>query len=172
MLKQRHHHGHHTYAQQKHQSKPLWEQIQKQKPLNLLSCNKPLLHRWQHPLCYIQQQHLLVVGVIDAQGSCKVQPLLRLLVVRLPQAWRIALPSLGNLWQSLLKDTSLVSVVGLEDLLKKAQMGAQFTQQPFVFYLAVAAAYLALLALSHPVQATLERWAQRGYAPHLPGGTA
>ncbi|RLJ37887.1 ABC transporter permease [Acidovorax sp. 106] len=108
-------------------------------------------------------------GQILAAQALGMRPAQVFWVVRLPQAWRIALPSLGNLWQSLLKDTSLVSVVGLEDLLKKAHMAAQFTHQPFVFYLAVAAAYLALLALSHPLQAALERRAQRGYATHPAG---
>lgn len=83
--------------------------------------------------------------------------------IQLPQALRISLPSLGNMWQSLLKDTSLVSVVGLEDLLKKAQMGAQFTKQPFVFFLAVAVIYFVFLALSNPVFSWLEKRANRGY---------
>ncbi|AOW11495.1 amino acid ABC transporter permease [Hydrogenophaga crassostreae] len=83
--------------------------------------------------------------------------------IQLPQAWRIALPSLSNLWQSLLKDTSLVSVVGLEDLLKKADMAAQFSKQPFVFFMAVAVIYFLFLSVSNPVFAWLEKRASRGY---------
>lgn len=83
--------------------------------------------------------------------------------IQLPQAWRISLPSLSNLWQSLLKDTSLVSVVGLEDLLKKADMAAQFSKQPFVFFTAVAVFYFLFLSLSNPVFAFLEKRANRGY---------
>ena len=83
--------------------------------------------------------------------------------IQLPQAWRIALPSLSNLWQSLLKDTSLVSVVGLEDLLKKADMAAQFSKQPFVFFMAVAVIYFVFLSVSNPVFAWLEKRANRGY---------
>ena len=88
-------------------------------------------------------------------------------LIRLPQAWRIALPSLGNLWQSLLKDTSLVSVVGLEDLLKKANMAAQATQAPFLFFIAAALVYFLLLAASLPLQRRLERRSQR---PYVRGG--
>jgi polar amino acid transport system permease protein len=84
----------------------------------------------------------------------------------LPQAWRIAIPSLGNLWQSLLKDTSLVSVVGLEDLLKKSNMAAQASHQPFMFLMAAAVMYFCLLALSHPLVSALERRAQRPYQAH------
>ena len=83
--------------------------------------------------------------------------------IQLPQAWRIALPSLSKLWQSLLKDTSLVSVVGLEDLLKKADMAAQFSKQPFVFFMAVAVIYFVFLSVSNPVFAWLEKRANRGY---------
>lgn len=88
--------------------------------------------------------------------------------IQLPQAWRISLPSLGNMWQSLLKDTSLVSVVGLEDLLKKADMAAQFSKQPFVFFMAVAGIYFLFLSLSNPIFAYLEKQANRGY--YQPGG--
>lgn len=84
--------------------------------------------------------------------------------VQLPQAWRICLPSLNNMWQNLLKDTSLVSIVGLEDMLRKANIAAQFTKQPFAFYAAVAVIYLLLLAVSNPAFAYFEKRANRGYA--------
>lgn len=83
--------------------------------------------------------------------------------IRLPLAWRTALPSLNNMWQSLLKDTSLISVVGLEDMLRKAQIGAQYTKQPFMFYAAVAVVYLALLVASNPVFGMLEKSANKGF---------
>jgi polar amino acid transport system permease protein len=82
--------------------------------------------------------------------------------IRLPQAWRFALPGIGNLWQGLVKDTSLVSVLGLEEILRKAKIGAQFTKHPFTFYLAAMALYLGFITLSHPVLAWLERRASRG----------
>lgn len=69
-------------------------------------------------------------GQLEAARSLGLSPVQTFFLVRLPQAWRIAIPSLGNLWQSLLKDTSLVSVVGLEDLLKKSNMAAQASHQP------------------------------------------
>lgn len=102
-------------------------------------------------------------GQIEAAQAFGLTPLQIFFDVRLPQAWRIALPSLGNLWQSLLKDTSLVSVVGLEDLLKKANMAGQATHQPFVFLVAAAAVYFIFLHLSQPAQAWLERRAGAGF---------
>src|ERR1700761_5621052 len=83
-------------------------------------------------------------------------------LIRLPQAWRFALPGIGNLWQGLVKDTSLVSVVGLEEILRKASIAAQVTKNPFPFYLAAMALYLAIVTLSNPAFAWLERRANRG----------
>jgi polar amino acid transport system permease protein len=82
--------------------------------------------------------------------------------IRLPQAWRFALPGIGNLWLALLKDTSLVSVLGLEEILRKANIAAQVTKHPFTFYLAAMALYLMLTSASSPAFAWLERRAGRG----------
>lgn len=81
----------------------------------------------------------------------------------LPQLWRIALPGLGNLFLVLLKDTALVSVVGLEDLMRQAYVAAGFTKLPFTFYMAAAGIYLVLTIISMQVIQRLERWANRGY---------
>lgn len=82
--------------------------------------------------------------------------------IHLPQAWRYALPGLSNLWQTLLKDTSLVSVLGLEEIMRKAEIGAQVTKRPFDFYVAAGLIYLAFILLSGPAFAWLERRANRG----------
>jgi polar amino acid transport system permease protein len=84
--------------------------------------------------------------------------------VQLPQAWRFALPGIGNLWQGLVKDTSLVSVLGLEETLRKASIAAEVTKHPFPFYFAAMAIYLAITAVSNPTFAWLERRASRGMA--------
>ncbi|MDR3517223.1 MAG: ABC transporter permease subunit [Azospirillaceae bacterium] len=85
--------------------------------------------------------------------------------IHLPQAWRFALPSLNNQWQTLLKDTCLVSVIGLEEIMRKANIAAQVTKAPFNFYLAVALIYLVFLGGSVPVFRALERRANRGVRP-------
>lgn len=103
-------------------------------------------------------------GQIEAARAYGLSSLQTLWFVRLPQAWRICLPSLNNMWQNLLKDTSLVSIVGLEDMLRKANIAAQYTKQPFVFYVAVGLVYFGFLAVSNPAFAWLEARAARGYA--------
>ena len=68
--------------------------------------------------------------------------------IQLPQAWRHALPGLGNLWLVLLKDTALVSLIGLADLMSKAQLASSATHKPFTFYLIAAIFYLLMTSVS------------------------
>lgn len=62
--------------------------------------------------------------------------------VMFPQMMRHALPGIGNNWLVLLKTTSLVSIIGLEDMVKVAGDASGSTQQPFTFYLTVAFIFL------------------------------
>jgi len=80
----------------------------------------------------------------------------------LPQVWRIALPGLGNLFLVLLKDTALVSLIGVEDLMRKADMARNFTRDSFTFYMAAAVLYLCLTAVTTGVLTWLEKRAARG----------
>ena len=82
--------------------------------------------------------------------------------VLLPQVWRSALPGLGNLFLVLLKDTSLVSVVGLDELMRKSALAVSYARQPFTFYLAAALIYLAMTAVSMAGIQALERRAACG----------
>ena len=61
-----------------------------------------------------------------------------------PQVLRFALPGLGNLWQVALKDSSLISVTGLAELMRVSQVGAGSTHQPFPVYLGGAVLYLVM----------------------------
>ena len=80
----------------------------------------------------------------------------------LPQAWRIAIPGLGNLFQVLLKDTSLISVVGLEEIMRKSQIAISNTKEPFTFYFTAALIYLSITIVVMVGQRYAERWAGRG----------
>jgi ABC-type arginine transport system permease subunit len=102
------------------------------------------------------------IGQIEAAFAFGMTPIQIFVRVRLRQAWRFALPGIGNLWLGLLKDTSLVSVLGLEEILRKANIAAQYTKHPFTFYLAAMALYLVLTGVSGPILAWLERCAMRG----------
>ncbi|NSY15057.1 ABC transporter permease [Agrobacterium vitis] len=83
-------------------------------------------------------------------------------LIVLPQMWRYALPGLGNLWLTLLKDTALISVVGLEDLMRKTGVAAGVTHDPLRFYLVAACLYLLFTSVSLVVLTLLERRASRG----------
>ena len=80
----------------------------------------------------------------------------------LPQLWRIALPGLGNLFMVLMKDTALVSVIGLEETMRKAQIATGVTKEPFTFYLAAAMIYLCITVVAATVLQILERRVSRG----------
>lgn len=66
----------------------------------------------------------------------------------LPQMLRIAVPGMNNVWQATMKDTALVSVVGLQELMRAANVGAGSTRNPFVFYLVAALIYLLITFVS------------------------
>ncbi|QDI76058.1 MULTISPECIES: ABC transporter permease [Leisingera] len=82
--------------------------------------------------------------------------------IRLPQVWRFALPGLGNLWINMLKDTALVSVIALDDLMRMTKVAVGVTKQPFTFYLMACLIYWAMCVLSELVLAQMERRANRG----------
>ena len=79
--------------------------------------------------------------------------------ILLPQTIRHALPGFGNNWLVLLKATALLSVIGLDDVLRKASLAAGATRAPFTFYLAAALVYLLLTTVS----TVLLEWAERRY---------
>lgn len=76
--------------------------------------------------------------------------------VLLPQMIRYALPSFGNNWLVLLKATALVSIIGLEDVVRVAGLAAGSTRDSFTFYLAAGVIYLALTTVS----TVFLRWAE------------
>ena len=82
--------------------------------------------------------------------------------IQMPQIWKVAIPGLGNLWQGTVKDTALVSVVGLDDLMRKSNQAAQSTREPFNFYLVAALIFLLITLVSMVVIARLEKRASRG----------
>lgn len=82
-------------------------------------------------------------------------------LIIVPQLVRIALPGLVNLWMNLLKDTALVSVIGLAELLRQTGVAAKVSKQAFFFYLLACGLYLVLALLSSFVLGFVERWAKR-----------
>ncbi|WP_067333214.1 ABC transporter permease [Stappia indica] len=86
-------------------------------------------------------------------------------LVILPQLIRLALPALGNLWLILLKETALVSAIGLEDLLRWAGIAARVTKEPFLFFGGACVIYLILAIISSAGLTRIEAWTKRGEVP-------
>jgi His/Glu/Gln/Arg/opine family amino acid ABC transporter permease subunit len=95
-----------------------------------------------------------------ALGMSKAHIFLRLI---LPQMWRLALPGLGNLFMILMKDTALVSVIGLEEIMRNAQIAVTHSKQAFTFYAVAAIIYLGLTVLAMIGMHFLEKRASRGF---------
>jgi polar amino acid transport system permease protein len=79
-------------------------------------------------------------------------------LVILPQLIRLALPGLSNLWLILLKDTALVSVIGLSDIIRQTGIAARVTKEAFLFFGIACLLYLVLAMLSSVAFAAIERW--------------
>lgn len=101
-------------------------------------------------------------GQIEAAHALGLSKVHTWRLVIFPQMWRYALPGIGNLWLTLLKDTALISVVGLEDLMRKTGVAAGATHDPLTFYTAAAGLYLSFTSVSLAGLTLLERRANRG----------
>ncbi|MDO6564714.1 ABC transporter permease [Amphritea sp. 1_MG-2023] len=85
-------------------------------------------------------------GQWESGLACGMSPRRTFFRIILPQVWRLAIPGLGNLFQVLLKDTALVSVVGLNDIMRQSQVAISATKEPFTFFMVAACIYLLLTA--------------------------
>ena len=81
----------------------------------------------------------------------------------LPQTLRLAIPNLSNVWQITLKDTSLISVTGLVEIMRQSYIAAGSTRDPLFFYSFAAVLYLLLTFLSMKLINKLEVKYSRGY---------
>ena len=74
-----------------------------------------------------------------------------------PAMMRFALPGIANNWQVILKATALVSLLGLEDVIKATQLAGKGTYQPFYFSIVAGVIYLVFTTLSNGVLLWLNR---------------
>lgn len=98
------------------------------------------------------------MGQREASASLGLGPAQAMQYVIFPQAFRRMIPPLGNEFISLLKDTSLVAVIGFQELFRRGQLIVAQNYRAFEIYFAVALIYLALTLLSSQVFSWLERW--------------
>jgi polar amino acid transport system permease protein len=77
--------------------------------------------------------------------------------VVLPQATRIVIPPLGNYWIGVLKDSTLVSILGIQEIMRTAQNTVLENFRPFEIYTTVAIIYVILVLIFSRIIAVLER---------------
>ena len=83
--------------------------------------------------------------------------------VIMPQMLRLALPNISNVWQITLKDTSLISVTGLVEIMRQSYIAAGSTRDPLLFYSFAAVLYLLLTFVSMKFLNRLEKNYSRGF---------
>lgn len=100
-------------------------------------------------------------GELEAAAAIGMNRALRFRRIVMPQVMRYALPGIGNVWQLSLKDSALISVTGLAELMRTSQVAAGSTRQYFLFFVVGGALYLILTSLSDQVFDRAERRANR-----------
>ena len=83
-------------------------------------------------------------------------------LVIFPQLIRLALPGLANLSLILQKETALVSVIALPDLLRNTKVAAGVTKQPILFFSIACLLYIVLALLSSMIIGRIDKWSGRG----------
>ncbi|MFM7460858.1 MAG: ABC transporter permease, partial [Burkholderiales bacterium] len=96
-------------------------------------------------------------GQREAGLAFGMSPMRVFLRITFPQMVRLAIPGFTNNWLVLVKSTAIVSVIGLTDMMHSAGLAAGATREPFTFYLAAAAIYLAITSISLLALGALEK---------------
>ncbi len=98
--------------------------------------------------------------------ACKVLGLNKYIYsfkIVIPQMLRLAIPNLSNVWQITLKDTSLISVTGLVEIMRQSYIASGSTRDPLFFYSFAALLYLILTFFSMKIFNKLEQNYNRGF---------
>ncbi len=102
-------------------------------------------------------------GQFEASKVLGLKKPIHFFKVIMPQMLRLALPNLSNVWQITLKDTSLISVTGLVEIMRQSYIAAGSTRDPLFFYSFAAVLYLLLTFISMKLINRLEIKYSRGY---------
>jgi polar amino acid transport system permease protein len=103
-------------------------------------------------------------GQFEASAALAIRPMSAWWHVIMPQAVRLALAGLITVWMVVLKDTALVSLAGLNDLVAHAKNAAGASKEPFIFFIAASLFFVVFSAATLRVSARLERRFGRGLA--------
>ena len=102
-------------------------------------------------------------GQFEAAKVLGLSKFIQFYKIVLPQVLRLAIPNLSNVWQITLKDTSLISVTGLVEIMRQSYIAAGSTRDPLFFYSFAAVLYLLLTYFSMKLINRLELKYSRGY---------
>ena len=94
------------------------------------------------------------IEAAQAYGLNRTQVLTRIV---LPQMVRHAIPGFSNNWLVMVKATALVSIIGLDDMVHRANLAASATREPFTFFVVIALIYLVITTVSIFLLLRLER---------------
>ena len=86
-------------------------------------------------------------GQREAAAAMGLTPGQNFRYITFPQAIRIVLPSLGNNWISMVKDSSLLNVIGVMEVMRTSYINSNDYFRPFEFYTLAAVIYIALTFL-------------------------
>ena len=100
-------------------------------------------------------------GSIEAARALGMSGLQTFIYIRIPEMWRIALPPFGNHMLSLIKDTALISIIGLNETLFVAKQAISVTGKPFTMYIVVGAIYLGFSSIITLSVMGLEKYGKR-----------
>jgi len=102
-------------------------------------------------------------GQFEASKVLGIKKHIQFYKVILPQMLRLAIPNLSNVWQITLKDTSLISVTGLVEIMRQSYIAAGSTRDPLFFYSFAAVLYLLVTYFSMKLINKLELKYSKGY---------
>jgi octopine/nopaline transport system permease protein len=102
-------------------------------------------------------------GQFEAAKVLGISKFAQFYKIILPQMLRLAIPNLSNVWQITLKDTSLISVTGLVEIMRQSYIAAGSTRDPLFFYSIAAVLYLLLTYFSMKIINRLEVKYSKGY---------
>ena len=94
-------------------------------------------------------------------GLSKFQIFLKILT---PQILRHAIPGIGNVWQVTLKDTSLISVTGLVEIMRQTRIASNVEHSPLTFCITAALLYLFLTTFSSKFFNFIEIRSKKGFS--------
>ncbi len=103
-------------------------------------------------------------GQLEAARSLGMNKFSIFIKILAPQVIRHALPGIGNVWQITLKDTSLISVTGLVEIMRQSRISSNVEHSPLTFLVTAAVLYLILTTFSGRIFKFLEKNYSKGYS--------